>query len=261
MRKSVVITAIFLSTLFIIGGVALGAQNSSMNAAQDGIDIAAEISVEPIVISAQAGKKGFDLAADIANTFLQSSSLAGKWGIASAQVFAEPDALFRGRFAVELDLLKRLTLLSRLDVWDNLVGVNNRVEVVRQLERDYADALSAGRGAKEQVVSVGNSVQERADILQQEIDTLEENFFASVNDFRAQDADTDFQDFVAKKKQLVALRAEFGQYKALNERFNELIPLVARKADAINKNRDALIEGVQVDKDTAVRAGVVREVE
>ncbi len=226
---------------------------------QSGIIIATEFAKDSIFYDSTAGKNGIFISAQLAQTPLQPSFSANDAGIILSQQLAEEDALFGGRFAVELDLLKRLTLLARLNIWQALESVHNRTTGVQQLEREYADALAAAEEAKAQVVMVGNNAKSKIDILEKEISTAEADFFDALGNFRSEVAEEKYTLFVAKKQHLVVLKAEFGRFKSLNDRFNELLPQVKAKATALSKNREALIQGIQVDKDTAVRAGVVKD--
>lgn len=223
------------------------------------IEIATELATDGVTFDTIAAQSGIAIGSEIARSLITPDSQAGTDGISIAQDFAEANALFRGRFVTELELLKRLTLLARLDPWEALQEISNRTEAVRQLERDYADTIAAGEAAKAQVVIVGNDISAQIDSLEQEIEATETEFFDAFGDFEAERAAEKYDGFVEKKQKLVVLRAEFGRYKALNDRFNTVLPAAEVKQIAITRNREALIEGVQVDKDTAVRAGVVKE--
>ena len=224
----------------------------------DGVLIASEMTGVETKAEAPAALSGADIAAAIAGEFLSATPPASQAGVALAQDLAEPDALFTGRFRTELELLKRLTLLSRIDLWANVNPRADRAQAVRELENRFEDTLGAAKAVRQRLVDEGNAVDDEVDALEAKVDQTDAAFFQALDQYQAETASDRYAEFIDQKQRLVYLRAEFGQYSSLNSRFRELIPQVEQKLQALQENREALIAGVQVDRETAVRAGVVK---
>ena len=253
-------TLVVLAILLLLGASARGVLSAlaSDAPAVGGVVIATEIAKDGRKIDAPAALQGADIAAIIAGESMGATPPASEAGISLAQDLAEPDALYTGRFRTELELLKRLTLLSRIDLWTNINPRADRVAAVRELENRFEDTLAAAKSARQRIVDEGNAVDAQVDALEAEVENTDEAFFSALNQYEAESADDLYRDFVEQKQQLVRLRAEFGQYRSLNTRFREVIPQVEAKQQALRENREALIAGVRVDRETAVAAGVVK---
>lgn len=150
-------------------------------------------------------------------------------------------------FVEYTDLLRKLENAFNTDVYALLdLAVEDRrgalEEHITDLEKLIIEGESAVLDLDGELISLNNEYN----VVLQERDTLEANFFTQMELMQGEAAYQNLLSFTELSKETVEMRAQFNGRSILQEMLNNVLDVLVPRLEDIKANREALIRGIRV---------------
>ena len=210
----------------------------------------AEVISDSQIIDTQTGRIG----AGVSEYFINpASNFSANSGLAGTEIsnFLARDIKISENFFGEILLLENLKNLIQVSPRDEILKSANQYEKFSEIHDFFLGSLNAGEKSLQQLSVRESILKNKVKQFESEASLLEKKFFNSLDNFSTAISDQNFEIFVRKEKEVVEVKAELGRILALEKYFKIFLPQIEKKLIAMEKNKNALIAGVQVDAVTA----------
>lgn len=179
---------------------------------------------------------------------LQEPRVQGETGVSAATFFGElrDQADFVNVYVEYVDNLEHMQSLYKTDVYKLLDKTTKRDQALLQ----HLDELKAMR---EEGLRIQTQLGINLDDLKVSYESLngeknkgESDFFAALADLQGQKSDTLLKQFIEVSQKQVALKARIAALSKLQAYYVTALARLDKRLEAIDKNRDPLIQGIRV---------------
>jgi len=192
------------------------------------------------------------LTADIRNALyygaLQEPKVKGETGISAATYYGglKDEAGFVNLYVAYVDHLNHMQELYKTDVYAMLDRGPNRDEVLLQHLDELKAVKEKGLQYQQQIGIDLDDLKVSYDSLNGEKNKSESDFFAALQDLQGQKSDTLLKQFIDVSQKQLALKARISALSKLVDYYKTALGRLDTRIEAIDKNRDALIQGIKV---------------
>jgi hypothetical protein len=192
----------------------------------------------------------------------ENSTDAAKRGIESVTFLleiSEQESGSEGDFVNTFLLMKQMDSVLGLNVREEILRshtpketydeIENRIDVLQKNGSSYSSAIS------DYVASYNEEITS----LEEKIQQTESAFFSAVDTFDSRNSDRLLEQFITEKSDMVRLRAERSRASNILKKLTAKTEQATLRLNAIRRNKEALIAGVQFDARTARSLGLIKE--
>lgn len=179
---------------------------------------------------------------------LLEPKVSGETGISAALYYGElmDEASIVNQYVEFVKSLDELNNLFEIDVYELLNRNDERSETLEE----YLNHLEEAKGKNEKVLQLINlyldSLKESYNSLSPDKDKFEQDFFVALEALEAEKSDALLKSFIDVTQKQSALKARVAALEELVSYYDTALNKLARRIEAVKKNRDALLEGIRV---------------
>lgn len=179
---------------------------------------------------------------------LQEPRVQGETGISAATFYGElkDQADFVNVYVEYVDTLEHMQSLYKTDVY-KLLDQTTKRDVALLKHIDELKAMKdKGLRIQEQIGINLDDLKVSFESLNGEKNKGETDFFAALSDLQGQKSDTLLKQFIEVSQKQVALKARIAALTKLQAYYVTALMRLDKRLEAIDKNRDPLIQGIRV---------------
>ena len=179
---------------------------------------------------------------------LQEPRVQGETGISAATFYGElkDQADFVNVYVEYVNNLDHMQSLYKTDVYKLLDQSTKRDEVLLKHLDELVAMKDKGLRIQEQIGINLDDLKVSYESLNGEKNKGETDFFAALSDLQGQKSDTLLKQFIEVSQKQVALKARIAALTKLQAYYATALARLDKRLEAIDKNRDALIQGIRV---------------
>lgn len=179
---------------------------------------------------------------------LQEPRVQGETGISAATFYGElkDQADFVNVYVEYVDTLEHMQSLYKTDVYKLLDQTTKRDEALLKHLDELKSMKEKGLRIQEQIGINLDDLKISFESLNGEKNKGETDFFAALSDLQGQKSDTLLKQFIEVSQKQVALKARIAALTKLQAYYVTALARLDKRLEAIDKNRDPLIQGIRV---------------
>jgi hypothetical protein len=163
------------------------------------------------------------------------------------------------RFVMYVKYLEKLQNANTVDVYNVMDGKLRRDEALKKYLTDSRAIFEQGNTLRKEINVQVDDFKVSLNSITPDKDKYELDFFASLANLEADKADMLIKKFIETSQKQVEIKAKLAAMSKLSEYYEKVLINLKIKLDAVDKNQEALVSGIQVTDVPGVNLNLVKK--
>jgi hypothetical protein len=225
--------------------------NTKADSAIDSKEVADEVAEFRTDFSTEAAKAAIEIAGDVALPPPADLNDPGSVSVLVAEQFADVNYQLSEEDTGILSLLERINNAIQIDIRQTIIDSQNRFDRYDEILQTYESLLEEARALQQALRSERQSLSDEIETTEERIGQLNNATVEAIENYNQPLTKDSFDELVELRKRLVELETGQRLTNRYESRLVEIGNPLKNRIRAMKANREALIEGVQVDPQTA----------
>lgn len=174
------------------------------------------------------------------------SSFGSLDGIGTAFALGVGEPLLEKSFVEDIELLRRMDNMFNTDVYALVNLSTDRRKALEDHIAELGVLLDDANGALERVDGELNTLTNRFNLISEQRDLREQEFFTRVDGLLGESAYLELEAFMELSEETASIRAQFSARQVVRDRLARFLDVLRPRHNDLIVNKEALIKGVRV---------------